>query len=118
MNSKNNQAFKAQLITKGRKTGKEHKVWLLAVMYEDKIYFSRHMPDGDWFKNALENSDVRVKFDGFSFSGKAKLVSDESLNQKISSLKYPRQDRSKEKRVVIEVILDYSGQPSWSSTPS
>ncbi len=106
MNSKNNQAFRAQLTTQGRKTGKEHTVWLLAVMYNDKIYFSRHRPDGDWFKNALENPQVKIDFDGNNFSGKASLVSDESLVHKICMLKYPNQEKANEKRVVIEIILD------------
>ena len=43
----NNTAFTATLITKGRKTGNEHSVWLRAVMYNDKIFFSRRNPDGD-----------------------------------------------------------------------
>ena len=107
MNSKNNQAFRAKLTTSGRKTGNEHTVWLLAVMYENKIYFSRHRPDGDWFKNALKNPNVKVNFDGKDFVGQARLVSDESLAKKISMLKYPNQERANEKRVVIEIILDW-----------
>ena len=106
MNSKNNQAFRAQLTTKGRKTGKEHTVWLLAVMYEGKIYFSRHMPDGDWFKNAQKNPDVKVNFEESSFSGIANIVTDNELSKKISELKYPGQKRALEKRVVLEIKLD------------
>ena len=105
MNSKNNQVFKAKLITKGRKSGKEHTVWLLAVMYEDKIYFSRHRPDGDWFKNALKNPQVIVQFDDSSFSGLAGFVKNDDLSKKISELKYPGQSRAFEKRVVLEIKL-------------
>ena len=105
MNSRNNQAFKAQLTTKGRKTGKEHTVWLLAVMYEDKIYFSRHRPDGDWFKNALENPQVKVHFDQSSYSGSAKIVENEELSKKISELKYPGEKRALEKRIVLEIKI-------------
>lgn len=97
--------FKAVLITKGRKSGKEHSVWLLAVMYNSKVYFSRHRPDGDWFQNALENSDVFVKYDDTTIQGKAILVKDESLAKKISELKYPGQERAKEQRVALEVTL-------------
>lgn len=106
MNSRNNQAFRAELITKGRKTGREHTVWLLAVMYEDKVYFSRHKPDGDWFKNATKNPEVKVRFDNSDFLGKAKIVDDEDLAKKISELKYPGEKRAKEKRVVLEVTLN------------
>lgn len=105
MNSKNDKAFRAQLITKGRKTGKVHKVWLLAVMYEDKIYFSRHRPDGDWFKNAIKNPEVKVQFDKSSYSGRSKIVNDENLSKKISELKYPGEKRGFEKRVVLEITL-------------
>ena len=106
MNDKNNQAFKALLITSGRKSGKEHSVMLRAVSYDGKIYFSRHKADGDWIKNAISNSDVKVEFDNSSFSGKATLVSDENLAKKISELKYPGEERGKESRVVLEVSLN------------
>ena len=79
---------------------------LRAVMYRDKIYFSRHRPDGDWFKNAIVNSDVKVEFDNSIFSGKATQVLDKNLAKKISELKYPEEDRAKESRVVLEVSLN------------
>ena len=98
--------FRPILVTKGRKSGKEHAVMLRAVNYNGKIYFSRHKPDGDWFKNALRNPDVKIKYNEHTFAGKASLVTDEELNKKISELKYPGEERSKEKRVTIEVTLD------------
>jgi len=79
---------------------------LLAVNYNEKIYFSRHKPDGDWFKNVLRNPKVKIEYNNFIFSGKAKLVIDEELSEKISQLKYPGEERAKEKRVTIEVTLD------------
>ncbi len=72
----------------------------------DKIYFSRHRLDGDWIKNAISDSDVKVEFNDSIFSGKASLVSDEKLAEKISELKYPGEDRSKESRVVLQVSLN------------
>ena len=96
-------AFKAFLETKGRKTGKIHKVELLAVGYNDKFYFSRRNPNGDWLKNAIENSDVTVSFDGQTFAGKANLVTDISLNKKICRLKYEDEKRANEDRIVLEV---------------
>ena len=98
--------FRPILTTKGRKTGKEHSVMLRAVNHNGKIYFSRHRPDGDWFKNALSNSEVKIAYKDEIFTGKAKLVQDEELDKKISALKYPGGKRAKEKRVTIEVILD------------
>ncbi len=102
---KDGEVFKAVLTTKGRKTGKPHIVPLRGVFYQGKIYFSRHRPDGDWFKNALVNPDIQVAIGKITRNGKAKQVTDESLNQKISELKYPNEERGKDKRVTIEVTL-------------
>jgi hypothetical protein len=98
--------FKAILETKGRDTGKTHKVWLLAVKYEGNLYFSRRNTNSDWLKNAQKNPDVRIEFDGQSFAGRASLVSDNSLCNKISQLKYDDKKRANEPRVVLEV--DYN----------
>ena len=95
--------FKAILETKGRKTGKIYKPELLVVEYKNKFYFSRRNPNSDWLKNAIKNSDVKVSFDGQTFAGKANLVKDDSLNKKISQLKYKDEKRANEARVVLEV---------------
>ena len=101
----NNLTFKALLKTRGRKTGKEHTVWAKAVTYNDMVYFSRRNSDSDWLKNAIANPQVIVKFDEKEFSGIARLVKEEELAKKISSLKYTETDRQKESRVVLEVRL-------------
>lgn len=98
--------FRPILITKGRKTGREHRVMLRAVNHNGKIYFSRHRPDGDWFQNALANPLVKIQYNGTTITGNAKLVTDQELNEKISILKYPGEERAKEKRVAIEVTLN------------
>jgi hypothetical protein len=98
--------FRPILTTEGRSTGKQHSVMLLAVNYNGKIYFSRHRPDGDWFKNSLKNPEVKIKYNDIVFSGKARLVTDEELSKKISQLKYPGKEKAKEKRVAIEVTLN------------
>ncbi|MGH1521772.1 MAG: nitroreductase/quinone reductase family protein [Nitrosopumilus sp.] len=98
--------FRPSLITKGRRTGKEHKVMLRAVNYNEKIYFSRHKPDSDWFKNVIVNPEIKMEYKNQIFPGIAKVVTDEKLNEKISEMKYPGEKRAKEKRVTIEVTLD------------
>ncbi|WP_249111011.1 nitroreductase/quinone reductase family protein [Nitrosopumilus sp. K4] len=98
--------FRPILTTKGRKTGNPHSVMLRAVKYNEKIYFSRHRPDGDWFKNAVANPEVIIEYKGTKHIGNAKEVKDEELSKKISELKYPGEQRAKEKRVTIEVTLD------------
>lgn len=99
-------ATKAVLITKGRKTGREHAVWLRAVVYNDKVYFSRRNQNSDWLKNAIANPTVKVGIDEKTHVGKAVLVTDEALAKKISELKYPDEKRAEETRVVLEVTLD------------
>jgi hypothetical protein len=97
--------FRAILSTKGRKTGRRHSVMLRAVRYNKKIYFSRHRPDGDWFRNAIANPDVIIEYNNVEYTGRAKLVEDAELEKKISQLKYPGESRADEKRVSIEITL-------------
>jgi len=102
----NETRFKAILETKGRETGKAHRVELLAVMYNGRLYFSRRNTNSDWLKNSQKNPGVRIEFGGKSFVGKASLVKDISLCKKISQLKYEDEKRKNEPRVVLEV--DYN----------
>jgi len=99
-------ALKAFLTTTGRRTGNEHSVWLRAVIYEGKIYFSRRNENSDWLKNALAHPQVKVELDGKTHTGKALLVTNESLAKKISELKYPGEARSGEARIVLQINLD------------
>ena len=101
----NNLTFKAILTTMGRKTGKEHSVWAKAVTYNDMIYFSRRNSKSDLLKNAIANQEVKVEFDGKKFSGKARLVDDQELTRKISTIKYTDRKRQEESRIVLEVSL-------------
>ena len=97
--------FNAILTTTGRKTGESHSVWAKAVTYNNMIYFSRRNANSDWLKNAIANPEVKIEFDGKQFSGKAKLVEEQELARKISSLKYVEKDRQEESRIVLEVKL-------------
>ena len=101
----NNLTFKAILTTIGRKTGNEHSVWAKAVTYNNMIYFSRRNPNSDWLKNAIANHRVKVKFDGKEFSGNARLVQQEELSKKISTLKYTDKNRQDEPRIVLEIQI-------------
>lgn len=99
-----NGPFKAVLITKGRKTGREHAVQLRAVSYNGKIYFSRRNENSDWLKNAIVNPAVKIEFDGVVHVGIANLV-DDDLAKKISEMKYPGENRAKEARIVLQISL-------------
>jgi hypothetical protein len=104
MDVKDGQTFKAVLVTKGRKTGKEHLTELRAVYYDKKVYFSRRNPNSDWLKNAIANNEVKIEYDNTILSGIASLVTDENLARKISQLKYSDK-RSEESRIVLQVTL-------------
>jgi len=95
-------AFRAVLITIGRKSGKEHAVEIRAVFHKDKFYFSRRNPDSDWLKNALYNPNVKIEYQGNTILGTASLVSDQELCKKISQMKYSDK-RSEEARIVLQV---------------
>ena len=104
MKAEDGEVFKAVLTTRGRKTGTPHGVELRAVFYDNKIYFSRRNSQSDWLKNAISNPEVKVEYNGVTFSGIASLVTDKSLAQKISQLKYTDK-RSEESRIVLQVTL-------------
>jgi hypothetical protein len=93
------------LVTRGRRTGKEHLVLLRAVSYNDKIYFSRRNENSDWLKNSLAYPQVKVEIYGKMHFGIASLVTDELLAKKISQLKYPGESRADEARIVLQVDI-------------
>lgn len=97
--------FKAVLITKGRKSGAEHAVWLRAVWHDGRLYFSRRNENSDWLKNAIASPTVKVQFDGKTYAGTASLVTDRSLAERISHLKYPGEERAGEARTVLQVEI-------------
>ena len=105
MSVENGSTFIATLTTRGRVSGKEHSRILKAVKYNNKIYFSRHLPNSDWFKNIIEDSNVTVEIKEKKQKGFATVVKDQSLLEKIAELKYPGQEKAKEKRVAVEIKL-------------
>jgi hypothetical protein len=53
----------------------------------------------------MANPEVIIEYNNSTYTGKANLVKDEKLEQKISQLKYPGEKRADEKRVAIEITL-------------
>ena len=98
-------AFKAILVTIGRKTGMEHAVELRMVYHNGKFYFSRRNPNSDWLKNAISNPKVKIQYDNQVLSGTALLITDEQICKKISHIKYSDQ-RAEDARIVLEVTLN------------
>ncbi|MEO9364506.1 MULTISPECIES: nitroreductase/quinone reductase family protein [Candidatus Nitrosocaldus] len=98
------ESFIAYLITKGRRSGKEHRVPLRLVRYNGKLYASRRDMNSDWMKNILHDQHVIVEMaDGNRLEGIARLVDDESLCRIVSMLKYKDDARASMNRVVIEI---------------
>ncbi|MEM4318186.1 MAG: hypothetical protein QXQ68_09025 [Candidatus Nitrosocaldaceae archaeon] len=91
----------AKVITIGRKSGREHKVVLRLVNYNNKYYASRRDLNSDWIKNILANKEAKIVIDNIIIRCAAKMLDDESARV-ISSMKYD--DHRKEmKRFVIEL---------------
>ncbi|MEM0441787.1 MAG: nitroreductase/quinone reductase family protein [Candidatus Nitrosocaldus sp.] len=100
-------SFIAYLITKGRKSGKEHRVPLRLVRYNGRLYASRRDMNSDWMKNILHDPHVIVEMiDGSRLEGIARLVDDESLCRIVSMLKYKDDVRASMKRAVIEIEVE------------
>ena len=98
--------FHTMLTTRGRVTGREHKKELLAVMYDEHVYLTRHRPDSDWFKNCIADGAVTVTIDGKTIPGTAEHIEDEEIIRRVCMIKYPNDARAKERRVAIRVRLD------------
>ena len=99
-------SFLAVLVTRGRKTRREHAVTLRAVLYEGKYYFSRRRPDSDWFKNALQHETVDIIFGGRKVTGTSRMVTDEGVIRHVSMLKYADESKAAMPRVAIQVTLE------------
>jgi len=90
----------AKLTTTGRVTGQAHTVRLRLVYYQERFFASRRDGRSDWCRNVLANPEVSVELEGRHFGGRAVLVADEDLRQKISELKYGNQRRLEPRGVI------------------
>ncbi|MEM4275701.1 MAG: nitroreductase/quinone reductase family protein, partial [Candidatus Nitrosocaldaceae archaeon] len=68
----------AKVITIGRKSGREHKVVLRLVNYNNKYYASRRDLNSDWIKNILANKEAKIVIDNIIIRCAAKMLDDES----------------------------------------
>lgn len=64
------------LTTKGRKTGKPHRVELAFVFLNERLYVGSDEPitKKDWFRNILKNDEVVVEIGGSREKGRARPV--------------------------------------------
>ena len=91
------------LTTVGRVSGRGHQVALRLVYYGGRFYASRRNAASDWCRNLIKNPKVAVHIQGEEFPATARLLDDDQLARKISSLKY-QDERSLRARVIVEIV--------------
>lgn len=62
------------LTTKGRKTGKPHRVELWFAIANERIYLSHEGTYTDYMKNILKDNRVEFRIGDVQFKGKARIV--------------------------------------------
>jgi deazaflavin-dependent oxidoreductase (nitroreductase family) len=67
------------LTTKGWKTGKEHKIEIWFIVYDNKYYImSENGRSAHWVRNIMKNGDVFVATNNETFEGNARIVDGET----------------------------------------
>jgi deazaflavin-dependent oxidoreductase (nitroreductase family) len=80
------------VTTTGRVTGREHTIEIWFAAHGSAIHIlagGRH--SADWVKNVLRRPDVRVRIDGATFAGRARIVDDaaeDALARRLVLAKY------------------------------
>jgi deazaflavin-dependent oxidoreductase (nitroreductase family) len=84
------------LTTIGRVTGRAHEIEIWFALHEHTLYMlSGGREQSDWVKNLQKNPQVRVRFGGESFEGRARVVADgaeDGLARRIVVAKYQPRD--------------------------
>lgn len=96
-------SFIGELVTIGRKSKKEHRVYLRLVHYNSKYYASRRNTNSDWLKNLIVNPETKIIINGKVIKCLAKIVDDQELTREISRIKYD-DERASMNRVVVELV--------------
>ena len=91
------------LTTVGRVSGTPHTVALRLVCYQGKLYASRRDTASDWCRNLIKVPKVTVQLQGVELPAKARVVDDDELADKISSLKY-QDKRAPRRRIIVEIV--------------
>ena len=91
------------LATVGRATGRPHRVPLRLVCHGGKLYASRRDAASDWCRNLIRNPEVTVHLRDEVMPATARLLDDDDIAARVSSLKYG-DERSLKKRVIVEIV--------------
>jgi deazaflavin-dependent oxidoreductase (nitroreductase family) len=82
-----------EIVTKGRRTGREHRVEIwFGILDGDVCLLSGNGPGADWFRNALADPRVTIDVDGAIFVGRARVAHSGKERAAIGALmraKYP-----------------------------
>ena len=95
------------LTTMGRVSGRPHRVALRLVYYHGTFYASRRDAASDWCRNLIKNPRVMVELGGGEFPATARIVDDDEMAGKISSLKY-QDERALRRRVMVEIVPSHT----------
>lgn len=79
------------LITRGRVTGRSHKVEIWFALNEHTLYILHEGEGGDWVKNVMHQPKVTVTFKEAEYTGVARLVKDheeDALARQLLAQKY------------------------------
>jgi deazaflavin-dependent oxidoreductase (nitroreductase family) len=91
VNNKQEQQF-MYLTTKGRKTGRQHRIEIWFASYADKYYvISERKEKAHWVQNIMNNKTVMFTVNSKSFKGAARIVDKHTeLAEEISNLMYKK----------------------------
>ena len=95
------------LTTVGRTSGRPHRVTLRLVYHQGRFYASRRDTASDWCRNLMKDPGVTVQLDSEAFQATARVIDDDELAEKISSLKY-QDHRTLRRRVLVEIAFTRS----------
>jgi deazaflavin-dependent oxidoreductase (nitroreductase family) len=75
------------LTTTGRKTGRPHEIEIWFGVLDATLYLiSGNGPTADWYLNLVADPEVRVRIEGASRDGRARVVSDAGERRRVGDL--------------------------------
>ena len=107
------------LTTRGRVTGRPHRIEIWFALDGDTIYLLSGGRDrSDWVKNLRKTSEVTVELGGEPFAGRARIVDDSDEDGRARALvhdKYARSyggDLTRWRRTALPVAVDLAKETS------
>jgi deazaflavin-dependent oxidoreductase (nitroreductase family) len=94
------------LTTRGRRSGLPREIEIWFVSLADRYYVIAEYPTSNWVRNIRSDPEVRVRVANEAFSGKARVLSEDSkaLQRKIQALS--REKYGWGEGLVVEIVPD------------